>query len=68
MMVSNLVVVVVLVQTATGLQFDTTASLKDVARLTEAATDAGACTVGGGLLTAGNTRWSTVYVLSIRRT
>ena len=67
-MFPNLVVVVVFIQTATGLQFDTTASFKDVARLTEAATNAGACTVGGGVLTAGNTRWSTVYVLSIRRT
>ena len=65
---SNLVIVVVLVQTATGLQFDTAPSLKDVAWLTEAATNAGACTVGGGFLTAGNTRWTTLYVLSIRRT
>ena len=41
-MASNLVVVVVFIQTATSLQFDTTAPLKDVARLTEAATNAGA--------------------------
>ena len=40
-MASNLVVVVVFIQTATSLQFDTTVSLKDVARLTEAATNAG---------------------------
>ena len=39
---SNLVVVVVFIQTATSLQFDTTVSPKDVAQVAEAATNAGA--------------------------
>ena len=41
-MASNLVVVVMLIQTATSLQFDTTVSPKDVAQVAEAATNAGA--------------------------
>ena len=67
-MASNLVVVVVFIQTATRLQFDATASLKDVAWLTEAAANAGTCTVGGGFRTAGNTSWTTLSVHRIRGT
>ena len=62
----NLVVVVVVVQAATLVQRHTAAALEHEARLAEAAADAGAATVGGGILTAGNTRRPALYVLRVR--
>ena len=63
----NLVVVVVAVQAATLVQRHTAAALEHEARLAEAAADAGAATVGGGILTAGNTGRPALYVLRARR-
>ena len=63
----NLVVVVVAVQAATLVQRHTATALEHEARLAEAAADAGAATVGGGILTAGNTGRPALYVLRARR-
>lgn len=63
-----LVVVIVFIQTSTSLNRNTAFSLEHKTWFAEAATDTGASAVGGGFFTAGNARWTTLYVLSIRRT
>ena len=55
-----------IVQTATLFQGYAASALEDVAWLTEAAADAGASTVGGGLLAAGDAGRPTFNVLRIR--
>lgn len=64
---SDLIIVVLVIQTATFLQGDTSASFEYKAWFTEAATDTGTRTVGGRFHTGGNTGWPTVYILCIRR-
>ena len=63
-----LIVVVVAVQAATCLHRNAAAPPEDVAWLTEAGADAGACAVGGGLLTARDARWAALNVLRVRGT
>lgn len=65
--ISDLIIVIVVIQTATFLQWDTVPSLEDKTWFAEAATDAGARAVGRRLHTGGDTSWTTFYILCIRR-
>lgn len=56
------------IQTSTLFNGNTAFSPEHKTWLAEAATDTGASAVGGGFFTAGNASWTTLYVLSIRRT
>ena len=66
-MTTNLIIVILVIQAATFLQWHTAGSLEDKPWFTEAATYARTSTVGGRLLTGRDTSWTTVYVLCIRR-
>lgn len=66
--ISDLIIVIVVIQTATFLQWHTAPSLEDKPRFAEAATDTRARAVGGRFHTVGDTSWTTVYILCIRRT
>lgn len=64
---SDLIIVIVVIQTATFLKWHTAPSLEDKPWFAEAATDTGARTVGGGFHTGGDTSRTTVNILCIRR-
>lgn len=66
--ISDLIIVVMVIQTATFLQWHTTPSLEDKPWFAEAATDTRARAVGRRFHTGGDTSWATVYILCIRRT
>lgn len=63
---SDLIVVILIIQTATFLQWYTATALKDITGFAEAAADTGASAVGGGFHTGGDTSWTTFDVLCIR--
>ena len=65
--ISDLIIVILAVQTATFLQWHTVPSFEDKPWFAEAATDTGARTVGGGFHTGGDTSWATFYIICIRR-
>lgn len=65
--ISDLIIIIMVVQTATFLQWDTAATLEDKPWFAEATADAGARTVGGRFHTGGNTSWTTFNILCIRR-
>lgn len=67
-MTSDLIIVVLLVQTATLIYWNTAPSFEEVPWFAETATDTGAGTVGGGFLTGGYTSRATIYILCIWRT
>lgn len=64
---SNLVIVILVIKTATFFYWHTASTLEDKPWFAEAATDTGSRTVGGGFLTGWDTSWTTFYILCIRR-
>lgn len=63
-----LIIVIVIIETATLLNGHTAWPIKDIARFAKTTTYTRARAVSGRLLTSGNARWPTVYVFCIRRT
>lgn len=64
---SNLIIVIVVIQTATFLQWHTAPSLENKSWFAEAATDTGPRAIGGGFHTGWDTSWTTVYIFCTRR-
>lgn len=64
----HLIIVIVIVHTATLLNGHTTWPIMHKARFAETTTNTRASAVGGRFHTSGKARWTTVYVFCIRRT
>lgn len=65
---SDLIIVIVVIQTAALFQRHTAPALEDKPWFAEAAADTRPRAVGGRFLTGGNTSWTTLNILCIRRT
>lgn len=63
-----LIIVIVIIQTATLLNGHTAWPIKHKARFAETTTNTRASAVGGRIHASGNASWTTVYVFCIRRT